>query len=160
MNAFLFSFLEKVQEQAVKMYVGIIVKKVFFTIWCSYSLQAASDFLTSPCWFDLIFGHPVGRCKGQRISKADVKPTVRSCAITCCVEGVFHDLVFLLLAGGKLNLHLAMLVGALQYKIRMMGILIPGPSYVYCDNNSVVMNSKAPASTLKKKSNFITYHAV
>jgi hypothetical protein len=46
MNAFLFSFHEKVQE-AIKMYVGIIVKKAFFSIWCSYSLQAASDFLTS-----------------------------------------------------------------------------------------------------------------
>jgi hypothetical protein len=42
----------------------------------------------------------------------------------------------------------------------MMGIPIAGPSYVYCDNNSVVMNSTVPASTLKKKSNSITYHAV
>jgi hypothetical protein len=48
----------------------------------------------------------------------------------------------------------------LRYKLPMMGIPIVGPSYVYCDNNSVVMNSTAPASTLKKKSNSITYHAV
>jgi hypothetical protein len=42
----------------------------------------------------------------------------------------------------------------------MMGIPVEGPSYVYCDNNSVVMNSTSPASTLKKKSNSIPYHAV
>jgi hypothetical protein len=99
-NAFLFSFLEKVQE-AVKMYVGIIIKKAFFTIWCSYSLQAASKSSTLPCQFDLRFSHPVGHYKHQRISKSEVKPTERSRAITCCVEGVFHNLVFLLLVGGK-----------------------------------------------------------
>jgi hypothetical protein len=42
----------------------------------------------------------------------------------------------------------------------MMGIPIAGPSYVYCNNNSVAMNISAPASTLKKKSNSIAYHAV
>jgi hypothetical protein len=42
----------------------------------------------------------------------------------------------------------------------MMGIPIVGPSYIYCDNNSVVLNSSGPASTLKKKSNSIAYHAV
>jgi hypothetical protein len=42
----------------------------------------------------------------------------------------------------------------LWYKLRMMGIPIVGPSYVYCDNNS------GPASTLKKKSNSIMYHVV
>jgi hypothetical protein len=48
----------------------------------------------------------------------------------------------------------------LQYKLRMMGIPIAGPSYIYCDNNSVVINSSRPASTLKKKSNSIAYHCV
>jgi hypothetical protein len=48
----------------------------------------------------------------------------------------------------------------LRYKLHMMGVPIAGPSYVYCDNNSVVMNTSAPASTLKKKSNPIAYHAV
>jgi hypothetical protein len=54
----------------------------------------------------------------------------------------------------------AEMLRGLRYKLRMMGIPIAGPSYVYCDNNSVVMNSSAPASTLKKKSNSIAYHAV
>jgi hypothetical protein len=48
----------------------------------------------------------------------------------------------------------------LRYKLRMMGIPISGPSFVYCDNNSVVINSSRPASTLKKKSNSIAYHYV
>jgi hypothetical protein len=48
----------------------------------------------------------------------------------------------------------------LQYKLRMMGIPIAGPSYVYCDNNSVVINSSCPASTLKKKSNSVAFHCV
>jgi hypothetical protein len=52
------------------------------------------------------------------------------------------------------------MIRGLRYKLRMMGIPIAGPSYVYCDNNSVVINSSSPASTLKKKSNSIAYHCV
>jgi hypothetical protein len=48
----------------------------------------------------------------------------------------------------------------LHYKLHMMGVQIAGASYVYCDNNSVVMNSTSPASTLTEKSNSIAYHAV
>jgi hypothetical protein len=48
----------------------------------------------------------------------------------------------------------------LKYKLRMMGITIDGPSYVFCDNQSVVANSSRPESLLKKKSNAIAYHAV
>jgi hypothetical protein len=48
----------------------------------------------------------------------------------------------------------------LCYKLRMMGIPISGPSYIYCNNNSAVINSSSPASTFKKKSNLIAYHCV
>ena len=48
----------------------------------------------------------------------------------------------------------------LRYKLRMMGVEISGPSYVYCDNMSVVHNTTKPESTLKKKSNQVCYHAV
>jgi hypothetical protein len=48
----------------------------------------------------------------------------------------------------------------LRYKLRMMGIPIAGPSYIYCDNNSAVIKSSSPASLLKKKSNVIAYHCV
>ena len=48
----------------------------------------------------------------------------------------------------------------LRYKLRMMGIPIDGPTYVYCDNMLVVHNTTKPESTLKKKSNAIAYHAV
>ena len=36
----------------------------------------------------------------------------------------------------------------LRYKLRMMGIPIAGPSYVHCDNKSVVTNSSIPESML------------
>ena len=49
---------------------------------------------------------------------------------------------------------------ALRYKLRMMGVPVDGPTYVYCDNMSVVHNTSSPESTLKKKSNSIAYHAV
>ena len=42
----------------------------------------------------------------------------------------------------------------------MMGIPISGVSYVYGDNMSVIHNTSKPESTLKEKSNVITYHAV
>jgi hypothetical protein len=49
---------------------------------------------------------------------------------------------------------------ALRYKLRTMGVPIDGPTYTFCDNMSVVHNTSAPESMLKKKSNSIAYHAV
>jgi hypothetical protein len=48
----------------------------------------------------------------------------------------------------------------LRYKLRMMGVAIDGPTYVYGDNMSVVHNTQRPESVLKKKSNTICYQAV
>ena len=48
----------------------------------------------------------------------------------------------------------------LRYKLRMMGVKVSGPSYIYRDNMSVITNTQKPESTLKKKSNSICYHAV
>ena len=48
----------------------------------------------------------------------------------------------------------------IRYKLRMMGIPISGPSYIYGDNMSVVKNASLPESTLNKKSNSVCYHAV
>ncbi len=42
----------------------------------------------------------------------------------------------------------------------MFGIPLDGPANVFCDNNSVVINSTIPTSTLKKKHNSIAYHQV
>ena len=51
-------------------------------------------------------------------------------------------------------------VCGLRYKLRMMGVQISGPTYVYGDNMSVIHNTQRPESTLRKKSNLICYHAV
>jgi hypothetical protein len=48
----------------------------------------------------------------------------------------------------------------LRYKLRMMGMALSGPTFVYGDNMSVVHNTQRPESVLKKKSNSILYHAV
>ena len=48
----------------------------------------------------------------------------------------------------------------LHYKLRMMGVRISGPKYVYGDNMSVIHNTQRPESTLRKKLNSICYHAV
>ena len=48
----------------------------------------------------------------------------------------------------------------LRYKLRMMGVKISGPSYIYGDNMSVIHNTQHPESMFKKKSNSICYHAV
>jgi hypothetical protein len=48
----------------------------------------------------------------------------------------------------------------LHYKLRMMGIPLTGPSFIYVNNTSQVTNSTRPKSTLKKKCNSICYHAV
>jgi len=48
----------------------------------------------------------------------------------------------------------------LRYKLRMMGVPLSGPSYIYGDNMSVIHNTQRPESMLKKKSNSICYHAI
>ena len=50
------------------------------------------------------------------------------------------------------------LIEALRYKLRMFGIPIDGPASVLCDNQSVVTNTSAPKSTLKKKHNSIAFY--
>ena len=48
----------------------------------------------------------------------------------------------------------------LRYKLRMMGIPISGPSYIYGDNMSVVHYTFRLESVLRKKSNSVCYHTV
>jgi hypothetical protein len=45
----------------------------------------------------------------------------------------------------------------IQYKLQMMGMPISGPTYVCCNNKSVVTNTLKPESMLKKKSNSICF---
>ena len=46
------------------------------------------------------------------------------------------------------------------FKLRIMGVNIDCPTYVYGDNISVIHNTFKPESALKKKSNSICYHFV
>jgi len=48
----------------------------------------------------------------------------------------------------------------LRYKLRMAGIGISGPSYIYGNNMSVIHNTQRPEPMLKKKSNSICYHTI
>jgi hypothetical protein len=48
----------------------------------------------------------------------------------------------------------------IRYKLRMMGIPISGPTFIYGDNMSVIYNTSKPESQLNKKCNSICYHAV
>ena len=41
-------------------------------------------------------------------------------------------------------------IRGLRYKLRMMGIGVDGPAYIYGDNKSVLVNSSIPTSVLKK----------
>ena len=51
-------------------------------------------------------------------------------------------------------------VPRLRYKLRRLGISIPGPTRVFYDDEGVVKNNTMLASTFKKKHNLITYHFV
>ena len=48
----------------------------------------------------------------------------------------------------------------IRYKLRMMGVPVDRPTYVYGDNMSVIYNTSKPESCLKKKLNSICYHFV
>ena len=43
----------------------------------------------------------------------------------------------------------------IRCKLRMIGVPLTGPTYIYGDNISVIYNISRPESTLKKKSNSI-----
>jgi hypothetical protein len=49
---------------------------------------------------------------------------------------------------------------ALRNDLRMLGIPLIGSADLFCDNQSVVINSTIPSSMLKKKHNSISYHKV
>ena len=49
---------------------------------------------------------------------------------------------------------------AILYKLMMVGIPILSASYVYGDNMLVIHNNSKQESTLRKKCNVITYHAI
>ena len=49
---------------------------------------------------------------------------------------------------------------SIRYKLRMVSLPLTGPTYIYGDNMSVIYNKSRPESTLKKKSNYICYHAM
>ena len=47
-----------------------------------------------------------------------------------------------------------------RYKLRMFGIPVEEPSYMYGDNQSVLAGSTRPESTLKKKAQSIAFHFI
>ena len=51
-------------------------------------------------------------------------------------------------------------VRGVRYKLSTMGVPLTGPTYAYGDNMSVIHNTQRPESQLKKKSNYVWYHAI
>ena len=51
-------------------------------------------------------------------------------------------------------------VQGIRYKLRMMGVPLNTPTYIYGDNMSVIYNTSRPESTLKKKANSVCYHFI
>ena len=49
-------------------------------------------------------------------------------------------------------------VESLQYKLRMFGVPLEGPTNMFCDNEAFFKNASIPDSTLKKKHTLICYH--
>ena len=55
--------------------------------------------------------------------------------------------------------HYTEYIRGLRYRLRMMGIPVEDPAF-FGDNQSVLCNTSVPDSTLKKKSNSISYHHI
>ncbi len=51
-------------------------------------------------------------------------------------------------------------IQGLRYRLQMTGITVDEPAYIFGDNQSVLANTTAPGSTLKKKFNAIAYHFI
>ena len=52
----------------------------------------------------------------------------------------------------------AKMVKALRYKLKMFGVPIEGPTYMFFDNEAVYKNSITPESVLIKRHHSISYH--
>ena len=48
----------------------------------------------------------------------------------------------------------------LCYRLRMLGVKIEGPSYIFMDNMSIIKSLTIPSAALKKKHLSICYHYV
>ncbi|KAL7524051.1 hypothetical protein ACHAWF_000797 [Thalassiosira exigua] len=51
-------------------------------------------------------------------------------------------------------------VRGLRYKLRMLGIPVDEPAFVFGDNKSVLANTSVPGSMIKKKMNSLSYHFI
>ena len=51
-------------------------------------------------------------------------------------------------------------VPGLRYKLRMMGIKVDEPAFIFWGQQVILFNTTSPGSTLKKKSNAIAYHFI
>ena len=51
-------------------------------------------------------------------------------------------------------------VCGLRYTLRMLGIPVELPTYIFGDNQSILVNSSQPHSSLKKKPSVIVFHFV
>ena len=47
-----------------------------------------------------------------------------------------------------------------RYALPMLGTPVDGPALMLRDNNSVILNTTVPSSTLKKKHNALAYHRI
>ena len=56
--------------------------------------------------------------------------------------------------------HCCKYLRGLRYKLRMMGITVENPCFVFGDNQLVLWNTTVPESTLKKKTSSAAYHFV
>ena len=48
----------------------------------------------------------------------------------------------------------------IRYTLRMFGIPVDEPAFIYGENQLVLINASAPESTLKKKSQSLAYHFI
>ena len=51
-------------------------------------------------------------------------------------------------------------IQALRYKLKMFGVPLMGPTEVFCDNNSLVLNTSNVESKLNRKHNSLAFHAI
>ena len=47
-----------------------------------------------------------------------------------------------------------------RYKLRMMGVPVMVPTFIFGDNMSIINNTSRPESILRKKCNEVCYHSV
>jgi hypothetical protein len=110
--------------------------------------------MTSYCDANLMFDLVTGRSLSRILHMINQTPIAWFCKKQSTVETATYGSEFMVARQATEQ------IMDLRYLVRMMGIPIDGPTWLFGDNQSVITSSTIPSSKLNKRHNALSYHRV